>query len=137
MNVKFVSHGQPIVDAHELHILLEQYDFIYLLEVMNFFNVVVVGGVVLDLWLLIVQGQVSGGFEGFNLMLNKETSQVLELNGWTVRLISSIKQVDQVLHKFLSFWQTAIFKHLLHYFDKLITVNSHVRISLKRFWNRK
>jgi hypothetical protein len=107
------------------------------LEVMNFFNVVVVGGVVLDLWLLIVQGQVSGGFEGFNLMLNKETSQVLELNGWTVRLISSIKQVDQVLHKFLSFWQTAIFKHLLHYFDKLITVNSHVRISLKRFWNRK
>lgn len=137
MNVKFVSHGQPIVDAHELHILLEQYDFIYLLEVMNFFNVVVVGGVVLDLWLLIVQGQVSGGFEGFNLMLNKETSQVLELNGWTVRLIGSIKQVDQVLHKFLSFWQTAIFKHLLHYFDKLITVNSHVRISLKRFWNRK
>lgn len=137
MNVKFVSHGQPIVDAHELHILLEQYDFIYLLEVMNFFNVVVVGGVVLDLWLLIVQGQVSGGFEGFNLMLNKETSQVLELNGWTVRLIGSIKQVDQVLHKFLSFWQTAIFKHLLHYFDKLITVNSHFRISLKRFWNRK
>jgi hypothetical protein len=49
MNVKFVSHGQPIVDAHELHILLEQNDFIYLLEVVNFFNVVVVGGVVLDI----------------------------------------------------------------------------------------
>ena len=88
MNIKFVSHGQPIVDAHELHILLKQYDFIYLLEVVDFFNVVVVGGVVLDLWLLIAQGQVARGFEGFDLMLNKETSQVLELNGGTVRLKS-------------------------------------------------
>ena len=104
MNIKFVSHAQPIIYAHELHILLEQYDFIDLLEVVNFLNVIVMSGVVLDLWLLIVQGQVPRSLKRFNLMLNKEACQVLKLYGGTVRLIGSIKEVDQVLYEFLSLW---------------------------------
>lgn len=66
-------------------------------------------------------------------MLNEKTCQILELNGRSLSLIRTIKEINKILDKIFSFGKAAVFKDLLHYFNKLVAVDSHIGIGLKSF----
>jgi len=66
-------------------------------------------------------------------MLNEETCQVLKLNGRSLCLIRSIKEINKILDEIFSFGKAAVFEDLLHYFNKLVAVDSHIGIGLKSF----
>lgn len=91
MDVQFVSHRQTVINSHKLHILLKQDNLVNLLKVVDFFDIVIVSSIILDVGLVIAKGKVARSLKRFYFVLNKEAREIFKLNGWTVRLICSVK----------------------------------------------
>ena len=103
-----MAHALAVIDAHELHVLLVKDELVYLLEVEDLLDIVVVGCQILDIRLEIVHLQVCSRFEGVDLMLDKETCEVFELNGCHVTFIRPVEQVNQITDKFIPLCETCV-----------------------------
>ena len=71
-NVELVFHCLAVVDAKELHVLLVKDDFVYLLEVEDALDIVIMGRNILNVTLVVVHLQVTRSLEGVDLMLYQE-----------------------------------------------------------------
>ncbi len=70
-------------------------------------------------------------------MFNKETCQILELNGRTMCFVCPVKQIYEIGDEFLSFREASILEDLFHNLNKLVDINSLIWVLLKGFRNRQ
>lgn len=96
-DVFFPLHCTGSINSNKSHVLLEKNHLVYLLEVKYFFDVVVVGCLILDVYafgVAHVAVALSIPMSVFDLVLNQVSGQLLKLNSFARSLLCSVKEID-------------------------------------------
>jgi hypothetical protein len=134
LELLFESHGCSSIYLQHMIVLLKQHYLINLRKVMNLFNVVVVWPLILQRHLHVFHIQsirVTGaesatcaqlGIEG-DLVIDKVSGHVLELDGRPVLFVDPVEQVDEVADELEAFVKVGALEDFKHDTNELIKVS--------------